>query len=202
MKLYAYRTCPFSRRVRITLAEKRVEVERVELSPDADHPAALRGRLPMRRGVPILDVRHDLVLWDSVAIMRWLDQAHARPMMPPSRDEHARTEAWIAWAPGALYALQYPLIRDPRDARAEHGLIEACVLLEAFAPTEGWWVGSSFTLADASMAPGLVTMPTHVERSMGPRLRAYVDRLRVRPSVRAVCELGQAGLRASSPSLA
>lgn len=186
MKLYAYRYCPYSRRVRIALAEHGVEYEYIELAPDAEYPSELRGLVPGERGVPVLFVRDDFALWDSAAIVHWIDSSHPRSLFPSQRDPQALARSWQGWA-----AKMYPSLQEMRDGDAEKGrkmILERLRALEPLLETE-WLVNGEFTVADAAMGPVIGELSSDDIAKLPARVRAYASRLRARPSVREVCEL-------------
>jgi glutathione S-transferase len=191
MKLYANRHCPFSRRVRIALVEKQIPYEYVEMSPTAEHPKELLGKTPSSSGTPILYVRDDLVLFDSTAMVRWLDGAYPHSLTPGALEHIAIADCWAGWAPARLYPSLYALTDgdDAAKKRAKRDLVEALRGAEALIPESGWLVASMFSRADIAMAPALAILPRAVMSQLPPRVRAYADRLRARPSVREVCEV-------------
>lgn len=94
-RLYHYPLSPFSRKVRLSLAEKRIEVELVEerfWEKDADF---LR-RNPAGK-VPVLKMT-DRVMADSSAICEYLEEKHPTPALLP-KDPEARYEVrrLVAW---------------------------------------------------------------------------------------------------------
>lgn len=182
MKLYAYRYCPFSRRVRIALAEHSVEFEYVEQAPEAAYPAELRGKVPGEHGVPVLVVRDDFVLWDSGAIIHWVDSAHPRSLFPSQRDPQALARAWQGWAEKL-----YPKLKELREG-GEDEIIKALRDIDKMIETQ-WLVGEEFTVADIALAPVLAELSSKSIATLPKHVREYVGRVRARPSVREVCEL-------------
>lgn len=94
-RLYHYPLSPFSRKVRLSLAEKRIEVELVEerfWEKDADF---LR-RNPAGK-VPVLKMG-DRMMADSTAICEYLEEKHPTPSLLP-KDPEARYEVrrLVAW---------------------------------------------------------------------------------------------------------
>ncbi len=94
-RLYHYPLSPFSRKVRLSLAEKKIEVELVEerfWEKDADF---LR-RNPAGK-VPVLKMG-DRVMADSTAICEYLEEVHPTPALMP-KDAEARYEVrrLVAW---------------------------------------------------------------------------------------------------------
>jgi glutathione S-transferase len=186
MKLYAYRQCPFSRRVRIALAELDVEYDYVELAPDEEHPAELTGKVPSKTGVPILFVRDDLVIWDSAAAMFWLDASYPKSLTPSARDPQAIARSWVNWASSKLY----PILHEMETSQgSEQGLVTALREIEPFLGEGQWLGGSEFSIADVSLAPAVAMLSTKAIEALPETVRAYVAKLRSRPSVREVCEL-------------
>jgi glutathione S-transferase len=190
MRLYAHRYCPYSRRVRIVLAELALEVEDVELTPKAPHPPALAGKVPFEHGVPVLEVREDLVIWDSAAIVEWLDAAHPGSVMPSTRDEQARARAWVGWA-----TQTYPMVKDvvlekdpDKRAHAERAIAERLAKIEPLFTGE-WLVPPTCSIADLGLGPVVARLSSTTIGSLPTKTRAWAERLIARPSVRKVCEL-------------
>jgi glutathione S-transferase len=186
MKLYAYRNCPFSRRVRIALAELDVEYEYVETAPDEEHAPELVGKVPSKTGVPVLFVRDDLVIWDSAAAMFWLDASYPKSLTPSVRDTQAIARSWVGWAASTLYPVLHAM---ETSQGSEQGLVEAFREIEPFLGEERWLCGPDFTIADVSLAPAVAMLSSKAIEALPETVRAYVSKLRSRPTVREVCEL-------------
>ena len=88
IRLYHVPLSPFCRKVRLTLAEKRIEVELVEERYWEQSPEFLR-RNPAGK-VPVLKVESRLMS-ESQAICEWLEEAYPAPALMP-RDVDARYE--------------------------------------------------------------------------------------------------------------
>jgi glutathione S-transferase len=88
IRLYHFPLSPFCRKVRLTLAEKRLEVELVEERYWEPSPDFLR-RNPAGK-VPILKVENR-VLSESQAICEWLEETVPQPALMP-RDPDTRYE--------------------------------------------------------------------------------------------------------------
>ncbi len=200
MKLYAYRYCPFSRRVRIALAEHGCEFEYVEQPPLVPYPAELRGKVPGDEGVPVLFVRDDFVLWDSTAIIHWVDSAYPRSLYPSARDPQALARAWQAWISSKLYPKVTELREgdDTAKQQAEAAILDALRMIESKlerhsragqAVDNDWLIGTEFSVADVALGPVVGELSSKAIETLPARVREYVGRLRSRPSVREVCEL-------------
>jgi glutathione S-transferase len=187
MKLYAYRNCPYSRRVRIALAEHDVEYDYVELDPDAPHPEELVGKTPMKKGVPVLLVRDDFVLWDSTAILYWVDSAYPRSLLPSQREPQALAYAWSGFGMKLYGKMKKVLAGGDDAAAAEKAIVEALTTMD---PVVGnaWLVGSEISIADVTLAPVVAILSQKAVEKLPEKVRAWAGRVRARPSVREVCE--------------
>lgn len=96
IRLYHFPLSPFCRKVRLTLAEKRLEVELVEERYWDPSPDFLR-RNPAGK-VPVLKVENR-VLTESQAICEWLEESVPQPALmprdPDGRHEVRRLCAWF-----------------------------------------------------------------------------------------------------------
>ncbi|HCP82386.1 MAG TPA: glutathione S-transferase [Octadecabacter sp.] len=94
-RLYHYPLSPFSRKVRLSLAEKRIEVELVEeryWEKDADF---LR-RNPAGK-VPVLKMGNRTMA-DSTAICEYLEETHPTPaLLPKGEDSRYEVRRMVAW---------------------------------------------------------------------------------------------------------
>lgn len=94
-RLYHYPLSPFSRKVRLSLAEKRIEVELVEeryWEKDADF---LR-RNPAGK-VPVLKMGNR-TMSDSTAICEYLEETHPTPtLLPQGADSRYEVRRLVAW---------------------------------------------------------------------------------------------------------
>lgn len=94
-RLFHYPLSPFSRKVRLSLAEKRIEVELVEerfWEQDADF---LR-RNPAGK-VPVLKMGNRMMA-DSTAICEFLEETHPTPpLLPQGADSRYEVRRLVAW---------------------------------------------------------------------------------------------------------
>lgn len=100
MKLYEYAAAPSPRRVRIFLAEKGVEIERIEIDlMQAEHlkPEYL-ARNP-RGVVPLLELDDGTYIDESVAICRYFEETQPEPpLMGTDARSKALVESWVRHA--------------------------------------------------------------------------------------------------------
>ena len=159
MKLLGAPASPYTRKVRIVLAEKRIEcdVERVDVQP-ADNPVNRHNPLGK---IPTLVLDDGTALYDSRVIVEFLDQASpiAR-LIPEDNRERIAVRRWEALADGILDAgllVRYESLRPQNEqsaawvgkqaARMRRGL----ALLEADLGDKPWCQGDRYTLADIAL---------------------------------------------------
>lgn len=160
MTLYSDEQCPYCHRVRMVLAEKGIAYEIVMVEID-DEPEDV-ARLNPYGEVPIL-VDRDLVVYDSLVIMEYLDERFPHPPLmhvdPLSRAQHRK----------ALLRIQrdwYSLIpdlekkgSDAKVAKARKHLRESIAsTTEAFQATP-FFLSEDITLVDCFIAPLLWRLP-------------------------------------------
>lgn len=93
--LYHYPLSPFCRKVRLSLAEKKLEVRLVE-EPYWEKPAELMRRNPAGK-VPVLKI-DGVTLSESAAICEYLEETRPDPaLMPKDPKERAETRRMVGW---------------------------------------------------------------------------------------------------------
>jgi glutathione S-transferase len=94
--LHHHWLCPFSRKVRIVLGEKKLAFELVVERPWEPHPDFLA--LNLAGEVPVLVEPEGAVLADSAAITEYLDEAYADPpLIGSDLVERAEVRRLVAW---------------------------------------------------------------------------------------------------------
>jgi glutathione S-transferase len=88
VKLYDAARCPYCARVRIVLAEKRIEYDTIEIDL-GDRPQSIYDLNPSGK-VPVLD--DGFVLPESVVIMEYLEEQYPQPPLLPA-DPRGRAES-------------------------------------------------------------------------------------------------------------
>lgn len=100
-RLYHYPLSPFSRKVRLVLAEKRIEVQLVE-ERYWEQDSEFRRRNPAGK-VPVL-VMGNKVLADSNAICEYLEETVSAPaLMPRGADARYEVRRLVAWFDDKFY---------------------------------------------------------------------------------------------------
>ncbi len=94
-RLYHYPLSPFSRKVRLSLAEKKIEVELVEERYWEKDPDFLR-RNPAGK-VPVLKMGNRTMA-ESTAICEYLEEAYPAPaLLPPTPEARYEVRRLVAW---------------------------------------------------------------------------------------------------------
>lgn len=158
LKLYTFKLCPFAHRVRLTLAEKGLPAEKVEVDLK-DKPEHFKAISPYGR-VPLL-LHGEFPVWESAVIMDYLDEAFpAPPLMPAAPSNRAQARLWIDFADSRLFAATHRLIFERDDAqrallieqmRGDVGVLDRT--LQSRNGREPYLMGSQFTLADIALYP-------------------------------------------------
>lgn len=187
MTLYSANTCPYSHRVRVVLAEKGIGFETEEVDLD-DKPAELSELNPYD-AVPTL-VDRDLVLYESVIIMEYLDERFPHPPLmlvdPVSR---ARTRLYLHRVDRDWFS-HVPELESNDPKRVAKARIELQKRLVESAPIFAqmpYFMSEEFTLVDCSIAPLLWRLPKYgikLPRQAAP-LQDYARRLFQREAFQA-----------------
>src|SRR5687767_7565574 len=114
MKLIGSLASPFARKVRIVLAEKKIDYE-LELDNPWDEGAGLRAHNPLSQ-VPVLVLEDGTTVFDSRVIVEFLDNVSPLSRLIPSANrERIEVRRWEALADGILDA--GVLVRMERQRR-------------------------------------------------------------------------------------
>ena len=217
MKLYGALLSPFVRKVAIVLAEKGLAYEARRGGPGTTDPEFLAVS-PFAK-IPVLD-DDGFVLPDSTAIAVYLDAQYPEPALIPAAPQARGRAIWLDEFADTLLAeaaikVQMSRIVGPRFlgrpvdedmARAgEAELPRALDYLESVAPEAGWLLGTDFTLADISV--GVALRAAEFVGCLGdaaarPRMAAWFERLKARPSWQSVADREAALIARALPGLA
>ena len=187
-------TSPFVRKVRIALAEKKIEYQVQEMSPwTPDNPVHAWSPLGM---VPVLALDDGTRLYDSRVIVEYLDTVSpvSRLIPEPSRQRIA-VKRWEALADGICDAAlamvvegRRPARQQSRDwvARQRRKVTEGVAELARELADRPWCNGEAYTLADiaAGCTLGYLELrhPDLRWRDEFPNLARLADKLARRPS--------------------
>ena len=180
--LYDADRCPYCARVRITLAEKGVEYEPVEVDLD-DRPAWIYEKNPLGR-VPVVE-DDTFVLAESAVIDEYLEDRYPAPPLWPADPADRALGRMLVFRFDQLSRPYYALRRGDDGARSL--LDDALATLDAVLQGQRFLSGREFGLADIAYIPWILRardrMDVDLERF--PALSEWVGRLAERPSVAA-----------------
>ena len=159
LTLVSHRLCPYVQRAAISLAEKRVHFERLDVDL-SKKPDWFRAVSPLGK-VPLLKVpgqNGEEVIFESAVILEYLEETQPNPLHPDDPLERARHRSWIEFGSALLNG-----IARLYNAKERSGFRIECEKLrggfdrleqELQAPRGGpYFGGSRFTLVDAVYAP-------------------------------------------------
>ncbi len=148
LTLYDADRCPYCARVRIMLAEKRVEYETVVIDLD-DRPAWIYEKNPTGR-VPVLE-EGAFVLPESAVIMEYLEERYPDPPLLPLDAGERGLARVLIFRHDDFTKPYYALRRREEGAaeRFEHALGWLDTILEA----QPYLTGREYGLADISYVP-------------------------------------------------
>lgn len=162
MKLYCTLTSPYARKVRVVLAEKKIDCELVIESPRTSE--AIAHYNPLAR-VPVLVLDDDTSVFDSPVIVEYLDNvAPNSKLMPQPNRERIEVKCREALADGLLDAAvairgesQRPVkLRDEAAIERNHLAIgRSLQAMEHRLGDNTWCMGTHFGLADIAIGTAL-----------------------------------------------
>jgi glutathione S-transferase len=167
LTVHGYHHSVYVRIVRMTLIEKRLAWEHVEVDPFASEPDPHYARLNPFGRVPTV-VDDGFVIYETAAITRYLDETHAETRLQPADPrQRARMTQIISVIDSYGY---WPMVRQVfaravfgpatgearNEAAIAEGLARSARVLEALDGLAGegpCLVGDSLSLADLHLAP-------------------------------------------------
>jgi glutathione S-transferase len=195
----------FPRRVRIAIREKGIACDEVvvDLPGGALKTPEFRRLNPFGQ-VPVLE-DDGLVLYESIAILEYLEERHPTPPLMPSGDPvvRARTRQLMLAAgdyltpPFHRWLAQFFTPESSWDradqARAADEIAAHLDVLEGVLGDGRAHLTGAFSLADVCYAPFVCELATaRLERLVDarPRVRAWIERLQARDSIRTTGAAG------------
>ncbi len=159
MTLFSDPKCPYCHRVRMVLAEKRINIHVDDVDAE-DLPAEVLDANPYA-AVPTL-VDRDLVLYESQIIMEYLDERFPHPpLLPVDPVARANARLFMYRVDRDWYPLLYQIVRGDADTAAKArdglraGLAESAPIFRA----KPFFMSDEFSLVDCVVAPLLWRLP-------------------------------------------
>jgi glutathione S-transferase len=188
--LYTAERCPYAARARITLTEKGIPYDAVEIDL-SNRPAWLYEKNPLGR-VPVYEEDEGLVLPESEVIMEYLEERFPEPALwPDDAAERALGRLWLKRFDDGLGDAYYAARRGDGRDELEARLGELDRALEG----QPYLTGREYGLADIGYVPWILRARANlgVELETFPALEDWLARLTERPAV--VAELEPAAAR-------
>ncbi|WP_420993499.1 glutathione S-transferase family protein [Cupriavidus sp. 30B13] len=195
MKLYASQTSPYARKVRVVMAEKKIDYQMVEVdvwSPDT----TISQYNPLGK-VPCLVMEDGGAIFDSRVIVEYVDTlTPVSRLIPQGARERVEVRCWEALADGLLDAAllarlehtqREPAQRSERWVKRQLGKIDSAVAAIADGLADRpWCCDNHYSLADVAVGCALSYLDFRFAdipwRERHPRLAAYQDKLGKRQS--------------------
>jgi glutathione S-transferase len=193
LRLYYHPLSTFSRRVRIALFEKQIahELVVVDMAARKHKEPAYLALNPYGR-VPTID-EDGFVLYESTAILNYLEATHAKPpLVPADARQRALVDMHMKLCDLQLTrhsgTIIFPKRFLPRERWNEAAMAEAkaeiekhLAILERQLADKHYLVGQQFTLAEVCYMPFIDFFPL-MEIVPPPTVAAWRERLLARPS--------------------
>jgi glutathione S-transferase len=195
MKLIGALASPFVRKVRIVMAEKKIDYQLV-LEDVWSEMTTIRDYNPLGK-IPCLVMEDGEAVFDSRVICEYLDTlTPVGKLIPPSGRERAEVRCWEALADGVaeagiLVRLEERL-RDPGQrsekwvARQKLKIVDGVAAIASGLGEKPWCASNHLTLADIAVACALgwlsFRLPEIDWRESHPNLAKHYDKLMQRQS--------------------
>ena len=188
LKLVSIPLCPYAQRAAITLAEKYVTFERINVDL-GNRPNWFTKASPLGK-VPLLIVG-DEILFESNVIVEYLEETQRQPLHPTNPLSRARHRSWMEF--GSTILVDIWTIETTSDAQAFELKVRAVrqkfERLEVALDTGPYFWGDMFCVVDAVFAPVFRYFDVFDEiKDLGnfsglPKVKAWRQALAARPSV-------------------
>lgn len=195
MKLYASRTSPYARKVRVVMAEKKIECQLIE--EDVWSPETRIGQYNPLGKVPCLVMEDGAAIFDSRVIVEYVDTlTPVSRLIPQGGRERLEVRCWEALADGLLDAAllvrleatqREPHERSERWVQRQRGKIDAALVAMAHGLADRpFCTGTHYSLADVAVGCALSYLdfrfPDIAWRERHPNLAALEEKLAKRQS--------------------
>lgn len=194
MKLIGSLTSPYVRKVRIVLAEKKIEFEFAIDSPWV--PGSGIPNINPLGKIPVLILDDSTVLFDSRVIVEYIDSvAPNNKLMPESNRERAEVKRWGAVADGVCDAAALIFLERKRPEvqqsaewieRQTDKIVRSLEYMSSELGDSPYCQGTHYTLADVAVGCALgyliLRFPEIEWREKHVNLARLYDKLMLRPS--------------------
>jgi glutathione S-transferase len=199
LKLISHKLCPYVQRAVIALTEKGVPFERIDIDL-ANKPDWFLKISPLGK-TPVLQVG-DSAIFESAAILEYLEETQARPLHPADPLKRAEHRGWIEFGSSVLNDIAgfYAAVDEATFKAKTAQLEQKFARLEARVEASPWFDGENFSLVDAVFGPvfryfdvfdGIADFGILSDK---PKLARWRKSLAARPSVRTAVSADYAAL--------
>jgi len=196
LELISHHLCPYVQRAAITLAEKGVAYDRIDVDL-ANKPDWFKAISPLGK-TPLLRIDGRDVIFESAVICEYLDETEAPRLHPADPLTRARHRGWIEFASATLNDIG-GLYNAPDAAgfdQKRDALRAKFTQLEAVLSDGPYFAGADFGLVDAAFAPvfryfdTLEKVPALSTFDRLPKTQTWRKALALRPSVISAMDAG------------
>lgn len=163
MKLIGSNSSPYTRKVRVVLAEKKIEVDFVIDSPWLAE-SLVPGINPLGK-IPVLVLDDETPLFDSRVIVEYIDNVTPNnKLFPAPNRERAEVKRWEALADGLCDAAVAALLESRRPksqksndwiARQHEKITRSLAFMAAELGEKSFCMGTHFSMADVAVGTAL-----------------------------------------------
>ena len=190
LTLISHKLCPYVQRVAISLTEKGVPFERIDVDL-ANKPAWFTALSPLGK-TPVLRVG-ERAIFESAVILEYLEETQPNPLHPSDPLTRADHRAWIEFGSTILNDIWgfYTAADELAFAAKRKVLEDRFAWVEARLAAAPWFDGASFSLVDAAFGPVFRYFDVFDEiddfgiLANAPKVARWRQSLATRPSVRA-----------------
>jgi len=194
MKLIGTLTSPYVRKVRVVLAEKKIDCDfEIDSPSSADSKVALVNPLGK---IPVLILDDETALFDSSVIVEYIDKVSPNnKLLPTPNRERTEVNRWEALGDGLLDAatsVVYEKRRPKKEqsaawvARQQEKISRTLAFMSAELGEQPFCMGTHFSLADIAVGTALgyllFRFPELDWKTEYPNLARLYDKLTLRPS--------------------
>ncbi|MDH3279817.1 MAG: glutathione S-transferase family protein [Gammaproteobacteria bacterium] len=198
MQLYTARVCPYAHRTRLTLLEKGLTFEHIEID-FKNKPAQFLEVSPYGK-VPAI-VHNGQTIYESAIINEYLEEVFPEPrLMPVDPALRAKARIWIHYCDEYFTTDHYALLKNQDPARHQTLLekAERCFRfveregLDTLSGTGAYWLGDQVSLVDLAWYPFFERLPAWLHyRGLRlpkdcPRLADWINTMSKRDSARQI----------------
>lgn len=194
MKLIGSHTSPYTRKVRIVLAEKKIEYDFVVDSPWAND-SKVADYNPLGK-IPVLVLDDDTALFDSRVIVEYIDNVTPNnKLFPAPNRERIEVKRWEALADGLCDAAVAALLERKRPANEQSAdwierqfakVERALAFMSEELDDKSFCMGTHISMADLALGTALgylnFRFPEIAWQASHPNLSKLYDKLMQRPA--------------------